>query len=162
MKLNLGCGADFREGWLNVDCRPLYPPGNEFLCCDVQALDGHVPDGRVSRIVVKDILECLPWREVDAVLVMLGRKLRPGGTLTIRVPDGRAIAREFLHNTLNHRRSQMLLYGDQGIAEATRRNLWTAAELRRRLQMIGLELTRLDRRGWHILARARRLPQGEV
>jgi hypothetical protein len=156
MKLNLGCGGDLRRGWLNVDCRQLYPAGDEFLCCDLQLIDGHIPDEGVSRIVARNVLECLPWREVDAVLAMLGRKLRPGGTLAIRVPDGKEIVRDFLKHSLNHHQAQMLLYGDQGIAEATYRNLWTRSELRRRLRMIGLKLVRLDTRGRQILARARR------
>jgi predicted SAM-dependent methyltransferase len=158
MKLNLGCGADFRPGWLNVDCRRLYPEGPEFLCCDLLALDGRVADGSAGRILARDVLEHLPWREVDALLVVLGRKLRPGGVLALRVPDGEAIARAYAGGALTGHQAQQQIFGDQGIPEDTRRSLWSGAEVRRRLEMVGLKIERLEHRGIRIQVRARRAP----
>jgi predicted SAM-dependent methyltransferase len=156
VKLNLGCGSDLRPGWLNVDCRPLYPEGREFLCGDLLALDGRVEDSSVERIVARDVLEYVPWREVDALLTMLGRKLRPGGVLLIRVPDGEQIARAFAGCTLSHHEAQRLLYGDEGYPEDTRQSLWTLVEVQRRLEMVGLTVERLEQRGMRLIARARR------
>jgi predicted SAM-dependent methyltransferase len=156
VKLNLGCGSDLRPGWLNVDCRRLHPEGPEFLCCDLLALDGHVEDGSADRIVARDVLDGIPWREVDAVLAMLGKKLRPGGVLTMRVLDGEQGARAFAAGTLGHHEAQRLLYGDQGYPEDTRRSLWSAAEISRRLEMIGLKMERLEQRRMRLVARATR------
>jgi predicted SAM-dependent methyltransferase len=156
MKLNLGCGADFRPGWLNVDARRLYPEGPEFLCCDLLALDGRIVDSAVDRILARDVLECIPWREVDALLAVLGKKLRPGGTLMLRVPDGEQIALSLLAGTLSHHEAQRLLCGDQGHPEDTRRSLWSTAEVHRRLEMVGLEVVRLEQRRHLLLVRARR------
>jgi predicted SAM-dependent methyltransferase len=158
VKLNLGCGSDFRPGWLNVDCRRLYPEGPEFLCCDLLALDGRIADGAAERIVARDVLACVPWRELDALLAVLGKKLRPGGVLLMRVPDGEQIARAYAAGTLSPHEAQRWLYGDQGHAEATRRSLWSAAEVRRRLEMIGLKIELLEHRGIFLRVRARRAP----
>ncbi len=156
MKLNLGCGSGLRPGWLNVDCRPLHPEGPDFLCCDLLAFDGRIEDGSAERIVARDVLERVPWREVDALLVVLVRKLRPGGVLTVRVPDGEQIARAFAVGTLAHHEAQRLLYGAQGHPEDGRRSLWSAAEIYRRLGMVGLQVERLEQRGLRLVARARR------
>jgi predicted SAM-dependent methyltransferase len=158
VKINLGCGSDLRPGWLNVDCRPLHSPGREFLCCDLLALDGHVEDGSAGRIVARDVLECIPWREVDALLAMLGRKLRPRGVLTLRVADGRRVARAYAAGRLPHHEAQRLLLGGQGYPEETRRSLWSAMEVARRLRMVGLTVERLGHRGTALVVRARRLP----
>jgi predicted SAM-dependent methyltransferase len=157
MKLTLGCGDDLRPGWLNVDCRALHPEGPEFLCCDVLALDGRIEDGAVEHIQARSVLEYLPWREVDAVLAMLVRKLRPGGSLALRVPDGEWVARAFATGQLSHHEAQRLLYGDQGHPADARLSLWSAAELRRRLDMVGLTVDRLEQRGCLLLARGRRM-----
>jgi predicted SAM-dependent methyltransferase len=156
MKLNLGCGDDFRRGWLNVDCRRLYPEGDDFLCCDLLALDGRLQDGCAEEIAAWDVLEYLPWREVDAVLVMLGKKLRPGGLLTLRVPDLEWAARDYAAGAIGHHEAQRRLYGGQGYPEDTYRSLWSRAEVERRLAMIGLAVERLEDQGDRIAAWARR------
>jgi predicted SAM-dependent methyltransferase len=157
MKLNLGCGSDLRPGWLNVSGRHLHPDGPDFLCCDLLALDGRIEDGSAARVVARDVLECVPWREVDALLTVLARKLRTGGVLWLRVPDGEQIARAFAGGVLSHHEAQRLLYGDQGFPEEERRSLWSAAEVSRRLEMVGLTVERLEQRRMRLLARARRV-----
>jgi predicted SAM-dependent methyltransferase len=156
MKLNIGCGNDFRRGWLNVDCRRLYADGAEFLCRDIFGLEQHLEDGTATCILARDVLEYLPWREVDAMLALLGRKLRPGGVLSLRVPDGEQIARAYMAGTLTHHDAQRLLYGDQGYPEAALRSLWSAAVIQRRLEMIGLKVERLERKSKKLVVRARR------
>jgi predicted SAM-dependent methyltransferase len=157
VKLNLGCGSDLRPGWLNVDCRRLHSGGPEFLCCDILTLDGRIQDGTVERIVARDVLDYVPSREVDALLTMLVRKLQAGGVLTIRVVDGEQVARAYVAGTLGHHDAERLLFGDQGYPEETRRNLWGAMEMTRRLEMVGLRVERLEQREMRLLARARRV-----
>jgi predicted SAM-dependent methyltransferase len=157
LKLNLGCGEFLRPGWLNVDCRRLHPDGPEFLCCDLLGLDGRVEDGSVERILARDVLDCIPWREVEALLAVLVRKLRPGGSLSLRVRDGERIARLFAAGKLSHHQAQRLLLGDQARAEDTRRSLWSADEARRRLEMVGLKVEHLEHRRLWLIVRGKRL-----
>ena len=86
MRINLGCGADRRPGLLNIDARPLYPEGPDFLRCDLLDLDERLGDDSVNEIVACDVLEHVSWRELDAVLVLLARKLRRGGVLFVQRP----------------------------------------------------------------------------
>ncbi len=57
-RLNLGCGWDLREGYLNVDVHDFHKPD---LVADVTKLD-MLPSGRYREIIAQDVLEHLPVR----------------------------------------------------------------------------------------------------
>jgi predicted SAM-dependent methyltransferase len=156
MKLNLGCGGDFRPGWLNVDCRRFFSESAEFLCCDLMDLDGHIEDSSVSEMAAQDVLASIPWRELDPLFTVLAKKLEPHGVLFLRVPDAKQIARAFQDRTLTHHEAQRLIYGSQAYREDTHRSLWSAAEVQRRLEMVGLRVERLEHRDGMLLAWGRR------
>jgi predicted SAM-dependent methyltransferase len=82
-RLNLGCGFDHREGYLNVDFQDFHKPD---LVADVTHLD-MLPEGRYVEIVAQDVLEHLPRTETQAVLGEWNRLLAPGGMLTLRIPS---------------------------------------------------------------------------
>ncbi|MFH0816510.1 MAG: hypothetical protein V1934_06825 [Methanobacteriota archaeon] len=89
MKLNLGCGHEYMEGWVNVDA-----PKDE-LCYDDLKADLHAriedlayPDGAIEEINLKAVFEHFPRH----VAIMQLRKFykwlsHDGGKLTILVPD---------------------------------------------------------------------------
>jgi len=79
-KLNLGCGADIKKGWVNLDSSAL--PGVDIVH-DIAKLPLPFPDGHFNEILCRDILEHL---EYASALRDLWRITAPGGTLTIRVP----------------------------------------------------------------------------
>lgn len=81
MKLNLGCGRDYRDGYVNVD-------RDSRVKCDsrmdvIEHLCG-CPCNSIDEILMQDILEHLP----DTVLAidLCWDALKPGGILKIRVP----------------------------------------------------------------------------
>jgi predicted SAM-dependent methyltransferase len=154
MKLNLGCGADFRPGWINVDLRPLYREGPEFICADLCRLDSRIPDGEVSQIVARHVLQFISWRDVDAALCCLARKLCRGGTLEVRVPDLEAAMRDYAEDNEAFPALQRALYGSQGYPEEVHRSAWTAPWLRQRLAMVGLVVQDLRQTGGHLEASA--------
>jgi len=82
-QVNLGCGFDRRDGYLNVDFQSFHKPD---LVADVRDL-GMLPDGYYEEIVAQDVLEHLPRTEVLPTLQGWSRKLAPGGRLVLRVPD---------------------------------------------------------------------------
>jgi SAM-dependent methyltransferase len=79
-KLNVGCGKDIREGWVNLDLEPL--PGVDFVH-DINHLPLPFSDEEFDLISCKDVLE-----HVDYIPAIrdLHRILKPGGRLIVRVP----------------------------------------------------------------------------
>ncbi|MDB5244346.1 MAG: methyltransferase protein [Parcubacteria group bacterium] len=80
-KLNLGCGTDIREGWINLDSALL--PGVTVVH-DVNTLPLPFPDSSFDEILCQDIIEHIA--EYVPLLKELHRILTPGGRLRIQVP----------------------------------------------------------------------------
>ncbi len=84
LRLNLGCGRDIRQGWVNVDCVPL--PGVDH----VADFDGKpvlpLPDDSVTYSegshVIEHLADPLPFMEE------LWRVTKPGGRVVFRCPYG--------------------------------------------------------------------------
>ena len=79
-KLNIGCGKDIREGWINLDCVAL--PGVDVVH-DIGVLPLPFGDQTMEEILCKDILEHV---EYFALLKDIHRVLRKGGKVFVRVP----------------------------------------------------------------------------
>lgn len=87
VRLNLGCGNDRRDGYVNVDLRDDVAD----MVCDVRKLEMW-GDATVDEIVAEDLLEHFAETETNAILEEWARALRPGGTLTVKVPNMLALA----------------------------------------------------------------------
>lgn len=88
MKLHLGCGHNYMEGWVNVD-----GPKDE-LCYDDLKADIHAriedleyPDNSVDEILMNAVFEHFPRHVAIMQLHKFYKWLKPGGKLTILVPD---------------------------------------------------------------------------
>jgi predicted SAM-dependent methyltransferase len=81
IRLNLGCGRDRRSGYVNVDA---YVPA-----VDARMSLGHLGfrPGTVDEILCSHVLEHFGKHEVPDLLRSWRDVLRPGGTLTVIVPD---------------------------------------------------------------------------
>ena len=82
-RLNLGCGYDKREGYLNVDLHGFHGPD---LVGDVRSLPA-LPSGRYTEIVAQDVLEHLERADGPVALAEWRRLAAPGARLRLRVPD---------------------------------------------------------------------------
>jgi predicted SAM-dependent methyltransferase len=82
-KLNLGCGFDKREGYLNIDLNSFHEPD---LIADICNL-GMLPSDFYDEIVAQDVLEHIPRTKTKSVLAEWNRLLKIGGTLKLRVPN---------------------------------------------------------------------------
>lgn len=82
VKLNLGAGDDRRDGYVNVDLRADVAD----VVCDVRKLE-HWGDATVDEILAEDLLEHFPAGETNVILEEWARALKPGGTLTVKVPN---------------------------------------------------------------------------
>lgn len=83
-RMNLGCGTDVREGWLNVDARE--HPGVFVL--DIEATPWPLPDAHFELIHAEHVLEHVERAggKLHAVICEIARVLAPGGALVVKVP----------------------------------------------------------------------------
>lgn len=85
MRLNLGCGRDYRAGWINLDCAEIR--------CDVRGdLAGGLPfgAGRFAEIYASGVFEQIgPNGQFRHAMNECHRVLGAGGELTAIVPNAR-------------------------------------------------------------------------
>lgn len=84
MKLNLGCGNDVREGYTNVDFRPLSPLVQRV---DLSVFPWPWENESVEEVMMLDFLEHFPRAKTSVILSESYRMLQGGGRVVIQVPD---------------------------------------------------------------------------
>ena len=96
MKLNLCCGDDIRDGYINIDIRRTKP---NVLVIDLEKeLLSVFPSNSAEEIIARDCIEHISWRRVEDLLKDIHRVLKCGGRVYIQVPDLEAIAKEVILN----------------------------------------------------------------
>ncbi|MDO8885721.1 methyltransferase domain-containing protein [Candidatus Oleimmundimicrobium sp.] len=111
MRVNLGCGEDYREGYINVDIRALKR-------VDITADVRNLPFAHCSldEILAIDIIEHFPQKESLEVLAYWVSLLKKGGSIFIQCPDVLELYRVFKDNP---RELIRRLYGGQEYPENT-------------------------------------------
>lgn len=82
-KLNLGCGFDKKEGYLNIDFNDFHDPDLVANVCNLETL----PSGYYEEIIAYDVLEHITRNKTKVVLSEWNRLLKKGGTLHLQAPD---------------------------------------------------------------------------
>ena len=77
-RLNLGCGKDMREGYINSDLLGGDVP------CDLRKFPWPWPDNHAEEILMWNVLEHMP--DTEAAVLEVRRILKPGGKFWGRVP----------------------------------------------------------------------------
>jgi SAM-dependent methyltransferase len=106
VRLNLGCGDDYREGYVNIDVRT--------DCGADEIADATLlpyADGVADEVLALDLLEHFPAARTAQVLAEWRRVLRPGGMLTVRVPNVEGLAGRLLRRPEQARLIVENLYG---------------------------------------------------
>lgn len=96
-KLNFGCGDRFREGYINIDIRPV-------ASADMQMASwerGPFTEGSVDEIYSRHMLEHLLLKDAIRTVANWFWLLRPGGFLRVIVPDMTFHAQQLLGETHN-------------------------------------------------------------
>jgi predicted SAM-dependent methyltransferase len=90
-KLNVGCGYDRREGYLNVDLQGFHKPDLVGNILDLPML----PSCYFDEILSKAVIEHFPWRDTPRALFEWNRLLRPGGVMYLRTVYLNGLLRRF-------------------------------------------------------------------
>jgi len=152
LKLNLCCGEDVREGYLNIDVRKTKP---NVLVLDLEKdLLRPFPDKSVEEILAYDCIEHISWRRIEDLLKDIHRVLKCNGRLYLRVPDLEAIARKvildpgFKYNELRGWKAiSFWVYGGQDYPENTHKAGFTIPTLRELLESLGFKIEKIENDG---------------
>jgi len=106
--LNLGCGNDVREGFLNID---LFNDNPSVIYGDIRKLE--LPDNCADILLASDILEHFSHREVDSVLSEWNRVLKPGGEIIIRCPSLYLQAKAYFDKKWDADIASYMIFGGQ-------------------------------------------------
>lgn len=164
MRINLGCGRHVLDGWVNVDVEisPKAPRPPDVLA---SAAAVPLPDGCADEVMAIHLLEHFYLWEVPAVLSEWRRLLRPGGQLTLELPDILKCARNLLKLTAAGGAAGEIdsaamfgLYGDPGTRNPLmcHRYGWHPASLQVQLEAAGFTSLVWPPTQWHPVGRAHR------
>lgn len=108
LKLNLGCGKDIQEGFINID---LFSENPTVIKMDIRDLQ--IPDLSVDYILANDVLEHFSFRETDKVLREWARVLKPGAYIEIRCPNLELQLKAYARGDWNADIASYMIFGGQ-------------------------------------------------
>lgn len=158
-KLNLGCGKDTREGFINLDFRE--NQGVDIVC-DIK--DGlPFKNGELDFIFAQDIIEHFPLDYTDTLIKELYRVLKKGGEIEAQVPNfelnykeyKEGIARKLFKEQSNCHRFSQCVFGKQDYEGNYHYQLFDKDRLRSIFETNGFEVVKEWEygRGLNIIAR---------
>jgi len=92
MKLQLGCNQKIFKGWTNLDIQD--NPGVDII--DDASILSKIDDSSCDIIYACHLLEHFSRRDIPNIISLWYRKLKPGGTLRISVPDFNKVITRYL------------------------------------------------------------------
>ncbi len=92
MKLHVGCGKKYLEGWTNLDISDLE---NKVDLLDDARFLSKVENNSCDIIYASHVLEHFGRHEYKSVLKVWASKLKRGGVLRLAVPDFQAVAKVY-------------------------------------------------------------------
>lgn len=135
IKLNLGCGSDYIDGYVNVDA---YADARVDARYDIIKLP--YEDNTVDEIRAFHVIEHFDFHEGNRALAEWFRALKPGGRLHLETPDFLASCREFVNANEDYR---VHLYGhffsQAWIPGQIHKILFTETQLRLQLEWAGFK-----------------------
>lgn len=164
LRLHLGCGPKILPGWVNVD-RVAHAAD---IRTDIDPTDLPFADASVAEILAEHLFEHFTFAQEQDAWREAARVLRPGGTLTVEVPDFEWVCARFLaaqddfrefyqvgaashyagHGTALDQRwgiLQTMFFGNQNGAGQFHHSAYTEAKLRALASMLGFAAIRVDR-----------------
>lgn len=102
VRINFGCGSDYREGWVNVDIREeeKWREGPNAPDVVISHADSRLPfeDGVVDYILMDNVIEHVALDRIHGLLEELRRILKPGGVLDVYAPHFKGIGVKYVEH----------------------------------------------------------------
>jgi predicted SAM-dependent methyltransferase len=165
IRLNVGCGTDYREGFINIDGSScLFKVDKTIDLCSESLLDSFEQDS-VHYILANDIIEHFFHWEAVKLLKEFYAVLKPSGKCEIRAPDTEYIIKSW---RLSLAQKMNLLYGGQDIPQGDNHKMnesrkkyphyfchkygWTKKSIEKVLTEIGFKKIKIQRVGVNLIA----------
>ncbi len=153
LRIHLGCGERYLEGYLNIDLPPAAHSIQQRSVadrhCDLLSLS--MPAGSAQEVRLHHTFEHFQRPEACALLAGWRSWLVPGGRLRIEVPDLAGSAWQIL-NPIGRARSKAVarrhLFGSHEAAWAVHPEGYSAASLSGLVSRFGYTPVRIDRSRW--------------
>lgn len=139
LKLNLGCGKDVRNSYLNID---LYSDNPNVIKMDIRKLE--FQDNSVDEILASDILEHFSHREIDVILQEWARVLKPGGSLVVRCPSLRLQMKAYMDGKWDADIASYMIFGGQTNPGDYHCVAFDEFSIKKHLSQAGLEMTAFE------------------
>jgi hypothetical protein len=157
-KLNIGCGTDYRQGFINIDGSDTLDQVDTIIDLSRESLLDHFAAGEIELIIANDIVEHLFHWEAVRLLKEFYVLLADGYTARIRVPDVESI---IASTQISITRKITMLYGGQDVPQGINAKQnesrkkhpqffchkygWTIETMRKELKHIGFSLVTCKR-----------------
>jgi predicted SAM-dependent methyltransferase len=158
IKLNIGCGTDYRPGFINIDGSGTLSRVDAIIDLGRASLTEHFGVETVDHVLANDILEHFYHWEAVALLKDFYQVLKPGGTCEIRVPDCEWILGRWRYSS---EEKLTLLFGGQDVPQGRSAEMdrsrkenpsyfchrygWTRKRMRRELRALGFSSVKTRR-----------------
>lgn len=152
IRLHLGCGERYLEGYVNVD----FPPETQSLM-DTSKVDLYADitqltyePGSVAEVRLHHVFEHFDRPTTLRLLLDWCDWLTVDGTLVIETPDFERCARAFFAPWRRQRRGVLLrhVFGSHEASWAVHQDGWYEQKFRRHLHALGFEKLRFKRASW--------------
>ncbi len=152
MKLHLGCGEQYLEGYRNIDLPPENHTVQRSVADEFARIDAlRYPAASIDEVRLHHVFEHFPRPVAIALVASWCSWLRPGGVLHIEVPDFVRTARAVL-SPFSSRHERLVgirhLFGSHEAAWAVHWEGWTKETLCAVYRICGIEPERVVRRKW--------------
>lgn len=153
MKLHLGCGQRYLDGYVNIDFPLSGHSVQQKSVADLQAdiLLLHYPINSINEIRLHHVFEHFPRPIACALLAGWYSWLIPGGLLHIEVPDFQQTARVIMNPFASFARKAVAerhLYGSHEASWAVHREGYTSDMLTRMIENFGFIRKNIRKNRW--------------
>ena len=156
LRLHLGCGTRYLEGYINIDHPSSEHTVQQGLVADRYAdiLTLTFPSGTVDEIRLHHVFEHFPRQIALALLCRWTDWLKPGGVLRIETPDVMSSAWELVLPWSSDRKRQQVvrhLFGSHEASWAAHWDGWYARRFKTTLKAIGYSTLEFQKNSWGAL-----------